>query len=105
MHYVENQRTDSIFWHDCQKMDLPLDLAYRQEIFRKAGIVDPTQYGVYAAVCLGQNVIPEFYDQRVNQLSLEHRVKILSEIKHEQQKYIEKFPPLTDWLQLVVDRV
>lgn len=102
MHYAENQRTDSIFWQDCQKMDLPSDLAYRQEMFRQAGIVDPTQYGVYAAVCLGQNMSPQFYDQRVKQLPLEHRAKILFEIKREQQEYIAKFPSLVDWLQSVV---
>jgi tryptophan halogenase len=99
MHYAENQRDDSQFWRDCRSMSLPEGLAYRQSMFRGAGIVDPTQYGLYASVCLGQNVIPEFYDARVNAIPLSERKKILQEIKHEQELFISKFPLLVDWLR------
>lgn len=99
MHYAENQRDDSVFWQDCRNMSLPEGLAYRQAMFRGAGIVDPTQYGVYAAVCLGQNLIPEYYDTRVDEISPQDRKKILQEIKHEQEVFISKFPLLEDWLR------
>jgi len=99
MHYAENQRDDSVFWQDCRNMSLPEGLAYRQAIFRTAGIVDPTQYGVYASVCLGQNLIPEFYDARVNAIALAERKKILQDIKREQEAFISTFPRLESWLQ------
>lgn len=98
MHYAENQRDDSVFWQDCRTMSLPEGLAYRQAMFRNAGIVDPTQYGVYAAVCLGQNVIPKFYDARVNEMPVPERKKILQEIKLEQEAFISGFPKMGDWL-------
>ena len=101
MHYAENQRDDSQFWQDCRNMSLPDGLAYRQAMFRAAGLVDPTQYGVYASVCLGQNVIPEFYDARVNAIPLSERKKILHGIKYEQEIFISKFPLLVDWLRSV----
>jgi len=99
MHYAENQRDDSVFWQDCRNMPLPEGLAYRQFMFGRAGIVDPTQYGVYASVCLGQNLIPEFYDARVNAIPLPDRKTILKEIKREQESFISKFPRLEDWLR------
>ena len=99
MHYAENQRDDSQFWKDCRNMSLPEGLAYRQAMFRGAGLVDPTQYGLYASVCVGQNVIPEFYDARVKAIPLLERKKILQEIKQEQEAFISKFPLLVDWLR------
>jgi len=99
MHYAENQRDDSVFWQDCRNMSLPEGLAYRQAMFRNAGIVDPTQYGVYASVCLGQNLIPEFYDARVNEIPISERKNILREIKREQAAFLSNFSKLDDWLQ------
>lgn len=99
MHYAENQRDDSQFWRDCSNMSLPEGLAYRQAMFRGAGLVDPTQYGVYASVCLGQNVMPAFYDARVNAIPGSERKRILQEMKREQEAFISTFPPLADWLR------
>ena len=101
MHYAENQRDDSQFWQDCRNMSLPDGLAYRQAIFRGAGLVDPKQYGLYASVCLGQNVIPEFYDARVDVIPPPERKKILKKIKQEQEVFISRFPLLVDWLRSV----
>jgi tryptophan 7-halogenase len=99
MHYAENQRDDSAFWHDCRNMSLPEGLAYRQAMFRSAGIVDPTQYGVYASVCLGQNLIPDHYDARVDTIPDLERKKILQGIKRGQEAFIAEFPRLEDWLR------
>jgi tryptophan halogenase len=99
MHYAENQRQDSVFWQDCRAMPLPESLGYRQMLFRQAGVVDPTQYGVYAAVCLGQNVIPDNIDQRVNQIDWAERIHLMKKIKQDQENYIAQFPLLSDWLR------
>ncbi|RYY76845.1 MAG: tryptophan 7-halogenase [Gammaproteobacteria bacterium] len=99
MHYAENQRDDSQFWIDCRNMHLPEGLAYRQAMFRGAGLVDPTQYGLYASVCLGQNVMPEFFDARVSAIPTQQRKKILQGIKHDQEAFILQFPLLVDWLR------
>lgn len=66
MHYKENSRTDSQFWIDCKNMPVPAGLAQRQKLFGSVGYVDHLQYGVYAAVCIGQGLLPDAYDFKIN---------------------------------------
>jgi tryptophan 7-halogenase len=68
MHYKETQRTDSDFWRDCQTMVLPDSLGQRQRLFGSLGYVDPQQYGIYAAVCLGQQLMPRQQDWKIGQV-------------------------------------
>ncbi len=81
MHYKQVEREDSAFWKDCKYMDIPESLSMRQSVFHGAGIVDHTQYGVYAAVCIGQGLIPKCYDIKVNHLTDEQLHRRLFEIQ------------------------
>lgn len=81
MHYKQVEREDSPFWRDCKNMRVPESLAKRQAAFVGAGIVDHTQYGVYAAVCIGQGAIPKFYDMKTNRFSDAQLIDSLDSIK------------------------
>ena len=81
MHYKQVAREDSPFWRDCKNMDVPESLANRQAVFSGAGIVDHTQYGVYAAVCIGQGLIPECHDIKINRFSDAQLIDALSGVE------------------------
>ena len=68
MHYKETRRTDSPFWRAMSTMSVPESLAHRQALFASQGYVDPKQYGVYAAVCLGQGLLPRYQDVKIAQV-------------------------------------
>ncbi|WP_039912686.1 tryptophan halogenase family protein [Cellvibrio mixtus] len=80
MHYKEVNREDSTFWRDCKNMTVPDELAARQMAFSCAGIVDHSQYGVYAAVCIGQGLIPKYHDIKINRLSDAQLMRALNEV-------------------------
>jgi tryptophan halogenase len=81
MHYKQVERDDTPFWRDCKNMSIPEPLAKRQAVFAGAGIVDHAQYGVYAAVCIGQGAIPKFYDMKVNRFSDLQLLDSLNDVK------------------------
>lgn len=71
LHYKANERTDSDFWKACASMSIPDSLATRIELFRKRGhvIFDPAELFIEAnwlAIYLGQHILPETCDPRVD---------------------------------------
>jgi tryptophan halogenase len=66
LHYHANQRQEP-FWRDMAAMEIPDSLAHKLELWREGGRIrryDHDLFGVqsWAAVLLGQNVMPEGYD-------------------------------------------
>jgi len=81
LHYKINQRSDTQFWRECQRMDIPDSLAERIALFKSSGKVfrDIDELFTEVAwqqVMIGQGVIPEDYhpiadtlsDQQINDL-------------------------------------
>ena len=71
LHYVATERDDSAFWHYMRSMDLPDTLSEKLDLFRTRGRVVRYDHGLFLppswiAVMLGQGVIPEQYDARVD---------------------------------------
>lgn len=99
LHYAETRRTDTAFWQRCKEMPLPEGLRERQDIFRASGHVDHSQYGVYAAVCIGQGVIPTTFDSRVAAYPLEKIQQYLAGIKHQIQAAAENMQSTEDVLR------
>lgn len=78
LHYHANQR-DEPFWRQMQDMNLPDSLAEKLELFRAGGRIrryDHDLFGVpsWAAVLIGQNVVPRGYDPLVDSMD-ETRVR------------------------------
>lgn len=103
MHYKENSRVDSQFWIDCKNMSVPDGLAHRQKLFGTVGYVDHLQYGVYAAVCMGQGLYPEKYDFKINKYSSESISAYLEKIRSDIKNTVAAMPVAKDYFNRVVD--
>jgi tryptophan 7-halogenase len=71
LHYYASTRDDSPFWRDVRHMPIPDSLAEKIALFRRAGRLQRYSRGLFfapswTAVLIGQGVIPESWDQRVD---------------------------------------
>jgi tryptophan halogenase len=71
LHYVATERDDSEFWNHIRSIDVPDTLAEKLDLFRIRGRVVRYDHGLFLppswiAVMLGQGIIPEQHDARVN---------------------------------------
>jgi tryptophan halogenase len=70
-HYKETQRDDTEFWRHCANMGIPEELEHRIGLFRLRGHVSYKASELFnepswLSVLIGQHVIPESYDPRVD---------------------------------------
>lgn len=70
LHYHATARDDSEFWRYCKNMPIPDSLHEKIELFRRAGFIANYRHGLFQipswlSVYLGQGVIPEAYDPRI----------------------------------------
>ncbi len=71
LHYHATERDDSEFWNHVRTMTVPDSLAEKMELFRRRGIVMEYKDGLFLhpswiAVYLGQGIIPDHHDPRVD---------------------------------------
>ena len=71
LHYKATTRDDSEFWRYCRDMSIPDELDYRMQTFRESGHVVYSKRELFIepnwiSVLLGQHVIPETTDLRVD---------------------------------------
>lgn len=71
LHYHATERSDSEFWNHVRTMPIPDSLAEKIELFKARGRVSKYHQGLFLepswlAVYLGQRVMPDAYDQRVD---------------------------------------
>lgn len=76
LHYHATERDDSPFWNHCRTMHIPESLEYKMNAFRERGWVVKYKEGFFLepswiAVYLGQRIVPERYDPRVDRLDSE----------------------------------
>ncbi len=86
LHYKINQRDDSQFWRECQRMDIPDSLAHRIALFRKTGKVFRDIDELFTEVAwqqvfIGQGVMPEDYHPLVDSLTKEQLDDLMSNLK------------------------
>ena len=85
-HYKETQRDDSPYWNYCRNMSIPEDLEHRIALFRHRGHVSYKASELFnepswLSVLIGQHVIPESYDPRVDSVDKDEIAQRLSQIK------------------------
>ncbi len=73
LHYRASQRDDSEFWRHMRAMQIPDSLQEKIDLFRARGRVPTYDIGLFlkpswVAVMIGQGLIPEAYDDRVDDL-------------------------------------
>ncbi|AQR75320.1 tryptophan halogenase family protein [Sphingomonas sp. LM7] len=71
LHYHASTRDDSEFWRYVRHMPIPDSLAEKIELFRRAGRIQRYSRGLFfepswIAVMIGQGIIPQAWDQRVD---------------------------------------
>ncbi len=71
LHYNATVRDDTPFWNYCRTMEVPEELKFRMDLFRARGHVacKPSELFIessWLAVMVGQGLIPENYDPRVD---------------------------------------
>lgn len=88
LHYHATERTDSDFWNHMRTMDIPDSLREKIDLFKARGRISQYRQGLFLkpswlAVYLGQRVLPEAYDQRVDLAPAEELRRHLLETRKE----------------------
>lgn len=91
LHYKAMQREDSEFWRQCGAMDVPDTLAEKIAQFRNKGRIFAEHAELFprqswVSVMLGQNIIPEGYEQVVDGLDED---KVSQAFEHFRNGYVE----------------
>jgi len=74
LHYVANQREEGEMWRDYRNMELPDSLKAKIEAFQRRGLVPQYSQGLFQpaswlSVFIGQNIIPDSWDPRVDAMA------------------------------------
>mgnify|MGYP006378487789 FL=1 len=83
-------------------MIVPVALQHRQDLFGLCGVVDHEQYGVYESVCIGQGLIPQRYDFKINQYSSENIAKYLQKIRMDIITAVQHMPSAKYYIEKIV---
>ena len=86
LHYKSTTRTDSEFWRQCARMEVPETLSHRIELFKNSAKVFRQQDDLFTEIAwkqvmIGQGVIPEGYHSLVDSLSKEQIQELMSNLK------------------------
>lgn len=76
LHYHATQRDDSGFWNYVRHMPIPDSLRERVDLFRSRARISGKQEDLFAftswaAVMLGQGIVPSGYDPMADQMPIE----------------------------------
>ena len=87
LHYNATERDDSEFWNYMRTMQVPDSLAERLALFSARGHISSYDHGLFllpswVAVLIGQRVIPDSYDSRVERQSDAEITRHLSGLKN-----------------------
>jgi len=91
LHYHATERDDTEFWNYCRTMQIPDSLSDRMQLFKESGVVSHYKEGAFLdaswyAVFFGQNIYPQDYDPRADQISNEDLSKYMNVISNTYQQ-------------------
>ncbi len=97
LHYKLNCRTDSEFWKQCARMEIPESLTHRIELFRATGKVFRQQDDLFTEIAwkqvmIGQGAIPNDHHSLVDSLSKEQINDLMLNIKTIINSTVAKMP-------------
>ncbi|MEX2122590.1 MAG: tryptophan halogenase family protein [Woeseia sp.] len=104
LHYYLNQRDDSQFWRECQRMQIPDSLARRMELFRATGKIFREQDELFTEIAwqqvmIGQGLMPGDYHPLVNALSKEKLDEFLDNVRKIIDETVAGLPDHEQYLQ------
>ena len=103
LHYVATTRDDSAFWNHVRTMPIPDSLAEKLDLFRKRGRTVRYDHGLFLppswiAVMLGQRILPEQYDARIEHIGEADIASYLSHIRTQITDTVAKMDSHADYL-------
>ena len=103
LHYHATTRDDSSFWNHVRTMDVPNSLREKIELWRRSARVEKYSQGLFfepswIAVYLGQGMVPEGWDQRVNGPSLEQLDAALNRLRRQLAERVALMPSNREFL-------
>ena len=107
LHYKATARNDTPFWRDMAAMEIPDSLAQKIELFRTKGRIrrfDHDLFGVanWAAVMLGQNIVPDGYDPLVDATDDDRIVAAMERIASVFDQQARAMPPHADYIARLI---
>ncbi|QYJ08475.1 tryptophan 7-halogenase [Qipengyuania flava] len=109
LHYHATERDDSAFWNHMRTMQVPDSLAEKIELFTAHGHVARYDHGLFlvpswVAVMIGQRMLPQSYDWRVDQLPSAEVRQHLAGLKNHIAKAAASMPDHAEYLQSYTHR-
>ncbi len=103
LHYKLNERTDSQYWLDCARMDVPETLRRKMAMFRETGMVQREQDELFSEIAwqqvmIGQGVIPADYHSMANAIDEAALKELLDNLKAVMQVTVNRLPPHQDFI-------
>jgi len=103
LHYKQTLRTDSPFWRECQRMDVPASLTKKMKLFEETGRIFREQDELFTEVAwqqvmIGQGLIPKDYHPLVDSLSDEQLAELLENLKTLIKRSVERLPTQNEFL-------
>ncbi|MEL7311707.1 MAG: tryptophan halogenase family protein [Pseudomonadota bacterium] len=97
LHYVATERNDSEFWRYMRHLQLPDSLRERIELFSHSGHFNEYQQGLFLrpswlAVMLGQGIVPDHYDVRVDTIDPGQLKQRLCELRSKIETAVDGMP-------------
>lgn len=97
LHYHATERCDTAFWNYCRTMEIPSSLAEKMALFRQQGHVMPYEKGLFlepswVAVYTGQRIIPQAYDIRADNYSVEELAKYFTGVRQQMYNAVQTMP-------------
>ena len=104
LHYHATERQDSAFWNYVRTMPIPDSLTEKMELFRARGHVARYQQGLFLepswiAVYLGQRILPDSWDVRLETMPVEELKQALGRIDGEITAALDRMPPHAAWIE------
>tara|TARA_R110000737_G_scaffold70208_3_gene98685 strand:+ start:3199 stop:4689 length:1491 start_codon:yes stop_codon:yes gene_type:complete len=106
LHYKLNQRDESPFWRECQRMEIPESLAEKMALFKSSGKVfrdydDLFTEIAWQQVMIGQGLIPNDTHPLSAQLTKIQLEELFDNLKVLIQRSVDKLPSHEEFLQKV----
>jgi len=101
LHYHATERSDTPFWDHVRTMDIPGSLAEKIDLFRRRGRVVKSRESVFLegswiAVYLGQHIMPEGHDPRVDAAPADAVLRSMETLRQEIVHAAERMPAHVD---------
>lgn len=102
-HYHVTRRSDSNYWNDCRRMDVPDSLAHKLRLFGGGGKIFRDNNELFSetswiAVLIGQGLVPEHYHPVVDNLTDEELTRMMSNVKASIRQGVSRQPQHIDYL-------